>query len=608
MGRFALGRLYRALDQFDFNSDLDVSTVKGLAGLAGYGNPARFLKSGALPELFEARFFDIATDALDRASDFAMRYAENSGNFNPLLKILAKMDALEAQIVDADSVYNVATLDRLRDDIDSVVDTLNANNVYRKAPKFDAGHIDWILGQNLETFETAQDRDLFNEGNIDYFNVNTGGRDNLYGEGFPGAGNNNVNASLQAATAGSTMTIGIEFRSYDGRNISGVEALDAMWKDYMARLGDDQDVTLTEVIEEYSGGEFEAFSDAFFFGGSWTPEQFELQADSILSFAELLRDQGGHIGEIHVRPGYEFDGDFNASADIDGTPAQYINAFKLVAELLKGEDNFGLDNVQMVWQSQSGAERSPLAIYDEANGDETVTKQSVFDHLDQWWVEGEVTGGGDFIDIVGMSFFQTEESARSWAFADGTADNGKAVMPDFDLFMQAFADYAEAKGKALDISESTPAGAYLDRDQFNEVVQERLDELGPDYDGPIRLLEEGEIAFAKFHSGADADGRNPGGTMIDKFFDDGDPLFYISSTAQVWNEYFVPFFQFVKENADNIDSINMISYNWDEIQVFNSLETEARDGGVNVNFGSGNWWDNEELLNLMNDYTEDLFG
>ena len=82
----------------------------------------------------------------------------------------------------------------------------------------------------------------------------------------------------------------------------------------------------------------------------------------------LLEAEGGHIGEIHVRPGYEFDADFNASADISGTGAEYINAFKLVAELLKKDENFGLDNVEMVWQSQSGAERGLSAIYDEANG------------------------------------------------------------------------------------------------------------------------------------------------------------------------------------------------------------------------------------------------
>ena len=585
-------------DHFNFN----VGGSSGFKG--GWGN--KFGCSSDFWEDFrdkmEARFFEMMQEALERWADFTTKFAEKTGNFDPLVSTLEKMDALEAKILDAENEYAADTLAELRQEIDAAVEVLNENNIFREAPKFDAGHIDWILGQNLSTFQEVTDANFFTEGNIDYFNVNTGGRDNLYGEGFQGAGGNNVNASLQAATAGSTMTIGIEFRSYDGRNISGVEALDAMWKEYEARLAAGEDVTVLDIVSEISGGTFEPFSDHVWFGGSWNPAQFELQADSILSFAELLRDQGSHIGEIHVRPGYEFDADFNASADISGTAAEYINSFKLIAELLKGEDNFGLNNVQMVWQSQSGAERSPLDIYDEANGAEgPITEEDVYAHLDAWYP------GDDYVDIVGMSFFQTEESANSWSFADGEANDGLATMDDFDVFLQAFANYARDHGKKLDISESTPAGAYLDRDQFNEIVQVRLDELGPDYDGPIRLLEDGEIAYAKFHVDTDPDAAVPGGTLIDRFFDESDPLYYISTAAQVWNEYFVPFFQYVERNADVIDSINMISYNWDEIPVFNSLETEALNSGIAVNFGSGNWWENEDLAELINDYAYDVF-
>ena len=521
-------------------------------------------------------------------------------DWNTLKAIVSLADKLEQDIVDANNPMLDGLLDQTRSFIDYVIDVFNENNIFRNGPSYEASHVNWILGQNLETFESV-DGVWFNEGNIDYFNVNTGGRDNLYGEGFQGAGNNNVNASLKAANAGSTMTVGIEFQSYDGREISGVEAMNAMWLEYEARKAAGETISVLDIVTQYSQGDFEPFTDLI--NGTWTPDQWELQADSLLSFAQMLRDDGAHIGSIHVRPGYEFDAEFNDHADISGTAAEYINSFKLVAELLKAPDSMGLSNVEMVWQSQSGAEREPgNPIYDEANGaDAPITKQDVYDHLDLWYP------GDDYVDIVGVSYFQSEESARSWSFADGTADTGQDVIDDFDIFFQAFADYARDHGKKLDISESTPAGVYTDRDQFNEVVATRLEELGPDYDGPIRFLEEGELAYAKFHAVADASGDDTG-VLIDQFFDESDPLFYISSTAQVWNEFFVPFLQYVGENADIVDSVNMISYNWDEISVFDSLETGEIDRNNNVNFGSGNWWENPELAPYVNAFAIDLFG
>ena len=506
------------------------------------------------------------------------KIAEKTGNFEPLKIGLERLDAVEARILDLGDAFPDRFLERVREEISDATETLTEANEFREAPDFDGSHIDWLIGQNIETYETVRDMGFLAEGNVDYFNLNAGAGQALIGENTGFTGNNNVTASLAAASAdGGTVTLGFELRNFGPGTPTDGQDLVASWWD-MFEAGEIPDNDLVAFVRAQA-------------------EAGVVQGQTLASFIDILLENGAGAEAIHFRPGYEFDADFNGY-----TPTEYIKLFKFMATILKDDDaGLGLDNVKMVWQSQSGAERSPVQIYDEANGAEApITEQDVFDHLDLWYP------GDEFVDIVGMSFFQTAESAANWMFADGTANDGLAVMDDFDVYLQAFANYAADRGKGLDISEASPAGAYLDRDQFNEIVAERLAE---DPDANVRFLEEGEIAYAKFHTDDDPDNFIPGGLKPDVFFDEGQLNFFVSTTAQIWNDYFVPFFQYVERNADIVDSINMISYNWDEVPLFESLATDADPNvPLQVNFGSANWFDNPELANLINDYVTDVFG
>ena len=511
-----------------------------------------------------------------RLEKIGQKIAEKTGNYDLLKKALAKLDKVEDKAIELGDRVPDRLLDRIRDTVEDANTTLTEANEFRKAPDFDGSHIDWIIGQNVEVYEDALSKGFFSEGNIDYFNLNAGPESALTGVGTEFTGNNNITASMEAAARdGGVMTIGFELTNFgpDGPD-AGINVVAGWWE--MFENGEITD--LVAFLQERS-------------------DAGEIQATTLLAFLDIVDEFGAGIPEIHFRPGYEFDADFNGLQ-----PDAYIATFKFLTTLFKDEDvGKGYDNFQMTWQSQSGAERSPNPLYDEANGAPApITKQDVFDHLDIWYP------GDDYVDIVGMSLFQTEESARNWMFADGTANDGLAVMDDFDLFLQAFADYAIEKGKKLDISEASPAGAYLDRDYFNERVAEQL---AADPDAPIRLLEEGEIAYAKFHIDDDPDAVLPTGVELERFFDESDPNFFIGTTSQIWNDYFVPFFQFVERNAEVIDSINMISYNWDEIPLFESIKTDTDpDTFIGVNFGSGNWFDNPELAPLINDYVVEVFG
>ena len=507
---------------------------------------------------------------------FGERVAEKTGNYDLLKKALAKLDDAEDKAIDLGDRVPDRLLERIRDKVEDANSTLTEANQFRKAPDFDGSHIDWIIGQNVEVYEDATSKGFLSEGNIDYFNLNAGSGSALIGENTGFTGNNNVTASMAAAARdGGVITLGFELTNFGPEGpAAGIAIVAGYWDMFVAGEIDD----------------LPAFLAARAAAG-------DIQAETITAFLDILAEFGPDIPEIHFRPGYEFDADFNGL-----NPEDYIKTFKFLATLFQDDDaGLGLDNVQMVWQSQSGAERSPVDIYDEANGAPApITKQDVFDHLDLWYP------GDEFVDIVGMSLFQTEESARNWMFADGEANDGLAVMDDFDLFLQAFADYAIEKGKKLDISEASPAGAYLDRDYFNERVAEQL---ASDPDAPIRFLEEGEIAYAKFHIDDDPDAVLPTGVELERFFDESDPNFYIGTAAQIWNDYFVPFFQFVERNAEVVDSINMISYNWDEIPLFESIKTDTDpETFIGVNFGSGNWFDNPELAPIINDYVVDVFG
>ena len=553
-------------DHFDFDwGDRD-------GGSSGWGHRADlYAKLAALKLTAQAKAAQVKVDA-------ALKFAEKTGNYDPLVKAIDGLDAVEEKIFTAEFEMPEGLLGDVRETVERGVTALNEANVFRTAPDFDGEHIDWLIGQNLEIYEDALAKGILSEGGVDYFNLNAGAGNALIGENSEFTGNNNVRGTLQSvAENGGTMTIGMELvnNTADGPTF-GLDIVAGWW-------------------DLYEAGEI---SNLVNFLRTQSADGV-IQAETLLSFGTILDDYGENAEAIHVRPGYEFDADFNAH-----TPEEYIKLFKFVTTLLKdGDVGYGFDNVKMVWQSQSGAERSPNPIYDEANGAPApITKQDIFDHMDLWYP------GDEYVDIVGISLFQTAESAAGWMFADGEANDGLAVMDDFDLFLQAFADYAIDKGKTLDISEASPAGAYLDREQFNELVQERLDELGPDYDGPLRFLEEGEVAYAKFHSDTDPDAFVPGGVFPETFFDDSQPNYYVATSAQIWNDYFVPFFQFVERNAEVIDSINMISYNWDEVPLFESLITDADPNvPLQVNFGSGNWFDNPDIADLINGYLEDTF-
>ena len=555
-------------DHFDFDwggGDAD-------GGRPGWG------KGGDLFGKLAALRLTIQAETAEARVEVGLKIAEKTGNYDPLVKAIERLDAVEEEIFSAEFEVPDGLLEGVRETVERGVTALNEANVFRAAPDFDGSHIDWLIGQNLEIYEDALGKGIVSEGGVDYFNLNAGAGNALIGENSEFTGNNNVRGTLQSVAAnGGTMTIGMELVNFsaDGPTF-GLDIVAGWWDLYEA--GEISNL-VTFLTEQSADG--------------------VIQADTLLSFGAILDDYGDNAEAINVRPGYEFDADFNAH-----TPEEYIKLFKFVTTLLKdGDVGYGFDNVKMVWQSQSGAERSPNPIYDEANGAPApITKQDIFDHMDLWYP------GDEYVDIVGISLFQTAESAAGWMFADGEANNGLAVMDDFDLFLQAFADYAIDKGKTLDISEASPAGAYLDRDQFNELVQERLDELGPDYDGPLRFLEEGEVAYAKFHSDTDPDEFVPGGVFPEAFFDDSQPNYYVATSAQIWNDYFVPFFQFVERNAEVIDSINMISYNWDEVPLFESLITDADPNvPLQVNFGSGNWFDNPDIADLINGYLEDTF-
>ena len=511
-----------------------------------------------------------------------LKIAEATGNYDKLTDALANLDDAEEAIFSSDLNVPDRVLARVRKTVEKGVTALTEANEFREAPDFDGAHIDWLIGQNLAVYEDALSKGIATEGGVDYFNLNAGAEGGLTGVNTGFTGGNDVRGTMQAIAAnGGTMTIGFELRNFDpnlGGPTVGQDIVAGWWDMYVAGEIPDDDLNAFVRAQSAAGN---------------------VQGQTIESFLDILIENGGDLEGIHLRPGYEFDADFNGY-----TPEEYKKLFKFLAVLLKDEDDgVGLDNVKMVWQSQSGAERSPVDIYDEANGvGAPITEQDVFDHLDLWYP------GDEYVDIVGMSLFQTAESADGWMFADGTANDGLPVMDDFDVFLQAFANYARAHDKTLDISESSPAGAYLDRDQFNELVTERLAELGADYEGPLRLLEEGEVAYAKFHTDNDPDSFIPGGLMPETFFDDSNPNFYVSTSAQIWNDYFVPFFQFVERNADIVDSINMISYNWDEVPLFESLITDADPNvALAVNFGSGNWFDNPDIAALINDYVEDTF-
>ena len=146
--------------------------------------------------------------------------------------------------------------------------------------------------------------------------------------------------------------------------------------------------------------------------------------------------------------------------------------------------------------------------------------------------------GDNYVDWVGMSWF---------LLPNETAPVGGTVSTQIELANEVI-DFAKAQSKPVMIAEATPQGYHISG-QYNANISSV-------WDG-----DAGENRIAK-------------------------------SGQQIWNEWFVPFFNFIEGNQDSIKAVSYINANWDSQGSWGPPYPEGFWGDARVEANSlirGNW-------------------
>ncbi|GAA2031350.1 hypothetical protein GCM10009819_14060 [Agromyces tropicus] len=321
-------------------------------------------------------------------------------------------------------------------------------------------------------------------------------------------------------------------------SINGVTPLNGLWSPVDYRVGR---TDFEEVLSEYGGAltiglELIDYSQDLGTDGrnlglraiagdpsvdAATVERYRSWVDELIRYADATgRD-------VYLKIGYEFDGHWN-----NYEPEAYRAAFRFIADRI---DALHATRVATVWQSAAwGAAIPEKAVVgaDAYRAADAVLAGDADAHWDLWYP------GDDVVDWMGISRFASESAddpGRPWS-----CDRGEPGDPDTEVvapraLQDSLLDYARAHAKPVMVAESAPQG----------------------YD-----LGEHTVSCI-FAVGAPA----PWEQRTDV------------TTDEIWDEWFAPLFDFVRENRDVVRSITYINTDWDSQGVWSCTGPGACSAG-----------------------------
>ncbi|GLI26926.1 hypothetical protein ARHIZOSPH14_11680 [Agromyces rhizosphaerae] len=305
-------------------------------------------------------------------------------------------------------------------------------------------------------------------------------------------------------------------------SVNGITPLNGLWSPVDYRVGR---TDFEEVLSEYGGAltiglELIDYSQDLGTDGrnlglraiagdpdvdAATVERYRGWVDELIRYADATKR------EVFLKIGYEFDGHWN-----NYDPEAYTAAFRWIAERI---DELGADRVATVWQTATWAAAIPekTVVGADAYAAGVAVRDGASDAFWDAWYPGD-----DVVDWMGVSRFAAEtaeDPGRPWS-----CDRGPDGAPDTTVIapravQDAFLDYARDHAKPVMIAESAPQG----------------------YD-----LGEGTVSCI-FASGSPAP------------YEQVTPV----SSDEIWDEWFQPLFDFVRENRDVVRSVTYINTDWD---------------------------------------------
>lgn len=226
---------------------------------------------------------------------------------------------------------------------------------------------------------------------------------------------------------------------------------------------------------------------------------------------ELIRYADATRRDVFLKIGYEFDGHWN-----NYDPVAYKAAFRYIADRI---DVLHAKRVATVWQSASWANTIPAkaVIGADAYGlADAVADGDPGRHWDLWYP------GDHAVDWMGLSRFAAEtatQPGRPWSCDRGERGKPDTMVVEPRAVQDALLDFAREHGKPVMVAEAAPQG----------------------YD-----LGEGTVSC---------------------IFANGSPAPYELRTPvsaeQIWDEWFAPTFDYVRENRDVIRLFSYINTDWD---------------------------------------------
>ena len=317
-------------------------------------------------------------------------------------------------------------------------------------------------------------------------------------------------------------------------SLSGSTPLAGMWSAVDFQVGRTQ---FEEVLSEYGGAltigvELIDYQDlgserrnlaSWAIAGDPRATADEIQryrgwVDELIEYAKATRR------EVFLKIGYEFDGHWN-----NYEPDSYKAAFRYIARRI---DDLDARKVATVWQSASWGAEIPTKAIGQTEWYEAARAQAdgqIVDFYDSWYP------GDDAVDWMGISRFAAEDATSvgmPWGCAPATGPDSLVTQPR--MMQDAMLDYARNHAKPVMIAESAPQGYDLSNDDFggNPTVS---------------------CVFA-------AGTPKPWETTAEVTVDD------------VWDDWFAPTFDYVRENRDVIRSITYINTNWQTQGVWDCVD------------------------------------
>ncbi len=250
--------------------------------------------------------------------------------------------------------------------------------------------------------------------------------------------------------------------------------------------------------------------------------QYNANIDKLAMFCKKYSSK-----KIYLRIGYEFDGRWNSQDKSEGSPSsggyhktgEYKAAFRHIVERMRGQ---GVTNVAYVWQGSA-------SLVDDV-ADRQWGGQTTKENIEDWYP------GDDVVDWVGFSWFITPDEARN-------RFGLPSYIPNQDELADDMVEFGRKHNKPVMLAESTPQGYDLEISEYDATPSYASRAVTSFvYEGAKTLFEEGE-AVAKE--------RFAPGTWIENM-----------SGQEAWNQWFVPFLDYIHKNSDAIRAVVYINANW----------------------------------------------